>query len=621
MDVKKTGNELRKEKKGLHSGAKFENYEGTNPEGIFNTLREIIYEQLQRLEDVEGSGWALVSIDYVRMSFLKISPIVGSSYRPLPKELEERRENGIHNIDNRKDDDRECFKYSQTRSRLPPKKKPGKRENIVTKKLRDQSEKLNWDGIHFPTPLHEIDIFDNLNKISTTVFGWDDKEKRVIYLRLPKRKFEKTSKLFYYDQHYSSVRDLSKLMRPYFHDHASHFCHYCPYRNRSETAVRLHMKLCQMDKITVEKLPEPGTFVEFQHHHESEFKPFVVLADFKSKLEKIYEKKGNKTELIQQHKPFGYCFHLVSRLESTPSCTEKYTAKTNDSDVSFHFLNTLTDLVKKIGNQYKIDKEMDLSDEEERDFQNATTCWICDRPFDDPEKNWKVRDHCHFTGKYRGPAHNSCNLRVRKDKTIVVGFHNGMNYDFHLFVKDLGRHCGKINVIAKNAEKYISVEKSIVVGEEEILDKEGNPVMDKKTGKPKRKLDVWKVRFVDSCGILRESLSDLVENLPKDQFKILRQRFPNDEEFDLVLRKGVFPYEWFDSIEKLNETRLPPMKDFYSSLTGEDISEEDYSHAQKVWETFRFKNDARIPRFLLRSRRLTIIGRVRKFTRPIDGRF
>ena len=587
--LKRTGKELRKEKKGLHSGARFENYEGTNPENIFNTLREIIYEQLQRLEDVEGSGWALVSIDHVLMSFVKISPIVGSSYKPLPKELGERRENGIDNIDNSKGGCQQCFKWAETRSRFPPKKKPEKRRNIVTEQLRNQSENLNWDGIHFPTPLHEIDIFDNLNETSTMVLGWDDNKKRVIYLRLPKKKFKRTSQLFYHDKHYDSVRDLSKLMRPYFHDNAGHFCHYCTFWNRSETVVKSHMEMCQMDKITVEKLPEPGTFVEFQHHHEKEFKPFVIMADFESKLEKVYEKKGDKTEFIQHHKPSGYCYHLTSRLESTPNCTKKYTAKTENSDVSFHFFDSVTSLVKKIGKQYKDDKEMNLSEEEESNFQNATTCWMCEKPFDDLEKNWKVRDHCHYTGKYRGPAHNLCNLKMRKDKTVVVGFHNGTNYDFHLFVKDLGRHAGKINVIAKNSEKYISVEKSIIVGEEEMLDEEGNPVIDKKTKKPKKKLDIWKIRFVDSCGILQGSLSELVKNLPRDQFKVLRQRFPRDEEFNLVMRKGVFPYEWFDSIEKLEETKLPPRKDFYSSLTCEDISKEDYLHAQKVWKTFKFK--------------------------------
>ena len=201
---------------------------------------EVIYEQLHRLEDVEGSGWTLVSIDHVTMTFAEISPVVGSSYKSLPKELEERRENGIDNIDNRNGDDKQCYKWAQTRSKFWLKKKPRKEKTVVTKKLRKQSEKLNWDGINFPTAFSEIDIFDNLNKISTMVLGWDEDDKRVIYLRLPERKYKETSQLFYYDNHYSSVRNMSKLMRPYFDDNASHFCPYCTFRHRNSDAVEKH---------------------------------------------------------------------------------------------------------------------------------------------------------------------------------------------------------------------------------------------------------------------------------------------------------------------------------------------------------------------------------------------
>ena len=60
-------------------------------------------------------------------------------------------------------------------------------------------------------------------------------------------------------------------------------------------------------------------------------------------------------------------------------------------------------------------------------------------------------------------------------------------------------------------------------------------------------------------------------------------------EFDLVLRKGVFRYEWFDDIRKLNETEFPPIEAFYSSLTEEGISAGDYEHGLKVWEKMGFK--------------------------------
>ena len=58
----------------------------------------------------------------------------------------------------------------------------------------------------------------------------------------------------------------------------------------------------------------------------------------------------------------------------------------------------------------------------------------------------------------------------------------------------------------------------------------------------------------------------------------------------MLLRKGVYPYEYVDSWEKFDETALPPKKDFYSNLNLEDISDEAYAHAQKVWDVFKIKN-------------------------------
>ena len=57
-----------------------------------------------------------------------------------------------------------------------------------------------------------------------------------------------------------------------------------------------------------------------------------------------------------------------------------------------------------------------------------------------------------------------------------------------------------------------------------------------------------------------------------------------------MLRKGVYPYEYMDSWEKINETELSPKKDFYSSFNLENISDKDYTHAQKVWDVFKIKN-------------------------------
>ena len=89
------------------------------------------------------------------------------------------------------------------------------------------------------------------------------------------------------------------------------------------------------------------------------------------------------------------------------------------------------------------------------------------------------------------------------------------------------------------------------------------------------------LRFIDSFAFLLTSLDSLVKATPKDSFKItkkLAQRLP----VNLLLRKAVYPYEYMDSQEKFEETQLPSKESFFSKLTGENISDEDYMHAQKV---------------------------------------
>ena len=96
------------------------------------------------------------------------------------------------------------------------------------------------------------------------------------------------------------------------------------------------------------------------------------------------------------------------------------------------------------------------------------------------------------------------------------------------------------------------------------------------------------IRFIDSFKFMATSLDKLVNNLPKDDFNNLKRHYTG-EKFNLLTRKGVYPYEYMDSLEKLKEIKLPPREAFYSRLSDEGISDEDYQHSKQVWETFRMK--------------------------------
>ena len=387
--IRRSGNGFIRQLKGLHSGTRFENFEGTNPEAIVDAMLEVIREQFHRVESMEGSGWMLESFDHVMLAFSEIPAIVGSSYKPLPTELELRRENGIVNV--RNSDDDQCFKWAITRYLNPIARKRDAEK--LTPKLKGQSEKLDWTCTSFPTPLHELDIFENMNKISVMVFGWDDDEKVVTYLRQPNTRHERNVQLFYYDGHYSTVKNMSALLRLKMGDNAR------------------HKKDCKAEKRTVEKMPKVGSVVKFENIKDVAFKPFVIYADFECRLEKVNIQKGGKTTQTQIHRSSGYCLQFVSRVDPSESCIIQYTAKTDNENVAIHFIRAVTDLVYDLGQKYAEDRPMVMTEEDQESFNNTTRCWICNKDFVD---NDKVRDHCHFTGKFRGAAHGQCNLTLKK---------------------------------------------------------------------------------------------------------------------------------------------------------------------------------------------------------------
>ena len=101
--------------------------------------------------------------------------------------------------------------------------------------------------------------------------------------------------------------------------------------------------------------------------------------------------------------------------------------------------------------------------------KKTNKCHICYCPF--TINDYKVRDHCHYTGSYRGPAHKLCNLRYRVPSYIPVIFHNLSGYDSHLFIREIGKHTNDIKVIAKNTEDYISFSAKVAV--DKYVDKDG----------------------------------------------------------------------------------------------------------------------------------------------------
>ena len=176
-------------------------------------------------------------------------------------------------------------------------------------------------------------------------------------------------------------------------------------------------------------------------------------------------------------------------------------------------------------------------------FMKSKAYWICRKLF--LKDNKKVRDHCHFTGKFSGAAHNSCNLQFKKPDFTPVFFHNLSGYDSHLFVRNLGKSEGDITCIANNEDKYISFSKIIQVGSYLDKDKNEKPILNE-------------IRFLDSAKFMASSLASLVKNLGKDKLHHVRREF--GEKTDLISRKGVYPYDWMDCFDNSLAVNCLPKK-------------------------------------------------------------
>ena len=382
-----------------------ENLEGTDELEVYGTFIQTIEERIQNFNQ-RGSNWRFQRVLFLDVHFTDFIPLRGSTFLPLPRKIATKKA-----VINMKNDDDQCFKWSVVRA-LNPVEKHSER---ITKELKDQSERLDWSGLKFPVKLDHIVIFEKFNpSISINVFGFED---RVVYpLRLSKSKNEQTINLLLISdgekQHYCLIKSLSRLLSSQLtnHDHAKSFCLNCLNHFPNEEKLKIHEEYCLKNEAIRIEIPEKGTFISFIHHNRSIKVPFVVYADFEAFTEEIPISKQNEkcsfTQKYQKHRPSGFCFLIVCFDKRFKSKLVVYRAKDDNEDVSQKFVEMLEEEIKRIQKEFDFSAKMiPLTKEEQYEFENASVCWICQKEFGESKK---VRDHCHFTGKYRGAAHNQC---------------------------------------------------------------------------------------------------------------------------------------------------------------------------------------------------------------------
>ena len=521
----------------------------------------------------EGSGWTIQSVDGHYINITKYKPLMGSSYLDLPTWLR----NPAKGLVNLKNKDNECFRWCHIRHLNPQDKDPQR----IIKSDKEYIDKLDYSGITFPITIKQIDRIKKKNNIRINVFSYEEKQPYPIYVS--KEKYEDHMELLIItkdeNQHYVLIKDFNKFMyKQTKHKERKHFCMHCLQCFSSERVLNNHKDNCiQINGTQAINMPDKdNNILKFNNYHKQQPIPFVIYADFEAITEKVQRCQPNNdksyTEAYQKHTDCGYGYKVVCCYD------DKYTKPINiyrGEKAVYKFMEKMLEEVKYCKNIMKkeFNKPLMMTDNDELSFKLEQKCYICEESYKD--KDIRVRDHCHITGKYRGSAHQECNLKLRlnpEEIKIPVIFHNLRGYDSHFIMQEIGaivkKHTYKnnkgeekqmnINAIPNNMEKYMA----FMLGNH--------------------------LTFIDSFQFMSSSLEKLVSNLPNDALNYTSEEF-QDEKLKLMSQKGVYPYDYMDSFDKFNE-KLPTKENFFSIMNNENISNKDYQHAQTVWETFNIKN-------------------------------
>jgi hypothetical protein len=422
------------------------------------------------------------------------------------------------------------------------------------------------------------------------------------------------------ERHFALIKDYNTFRKTTKHN--PHVCRNCDRAfNRKETLDN-HQILCYSHRTTVVKMPtEENNILKFKAHGNKQLSPYTISWDTETYFFQKNQEKGKSSLNVSEHRPSGV-FAVVH------STFEKKVIKTfyqRGHECVKRFVKEVTAFVDALNKDFFSNPApIDMTPDDWNDYRASTHCYLCSEEFcsqqvreeyfvqnkkvnahcqtiEDEKKRkkyrkdnmpdcpkYKVKDHCHFTGKYRGSACNECNKVMRVKRVVPAVAHNFKGYDSHFLVQAFDKDDDfKLDVIPTNTEKFLQITSTIKQDFGESI----------------------KLNFMDSMSHLNSSLDSLVKLLVDDDLvttkEFIRSLSKDDDDFkkkwEIAKTKGVFPYEYFDSLEKYDETSMPKVEHFVSSLEHhgkkyEELSVKDrlkiktkYNRACKTWELFGFK--------------------------------
>ena len=486
---------------------------------------------MQKLDDeqLEGSGFQFQEIE-VLLEIYKVNDIQASSYIELPPKY--KKNQSIINI---KNNDQFCFLWCILAYLFPVEDN----ENITSKYVFHMN-KLNLKGLEFPMKVKDIPKFENLNNLNVNVFELTGAVLTPIHIN--KNYFQPQIYLLLYENHYCLITKSHCLINK--DSHMKHVCRRCFTAFYSNDVLNNHIERC------INQQPTNITFswknqLKFEDYYMKVPVPIGVYADF----ECINQPTDDLKVLFKQI-PIAVGFYVIPPFES------KYYSYFG-TDCTKWFVKEMLNLKQEANKYFKTNLELQITPQEEESFKLAEECWLCEQPFTEYEQ--PVRDHDHLTGRYRGAAHNTCNINCKQKSSsfVPIFLHNFSGYDCHLIFQELLIQAFEKGyepkIIPKSMENYVSIQ-------------------------------VGCLRFLDSYRFVSSSLDKLVKSL--DSFSIMDENGFKDNIFE---KKLAYPYEYLN-LDNFQEPLNLTKEDYWSTLTQSYPSDDDIKRTQELIDKNKIKN-------------------------------
>ena len=406
--------------------------------------------------------------------------------------------------------------------------------------------------------MQQLQQFEHNNRsFGVNIIQWcDDKPVRKLR-QTPHQDRELVINIMLIEDHFVGVTNLNKLLNSNTNGHnGNKYCFRCLRPFHCTQKLKEHSVFCIKNDVIQEKMPANKEFC-FNKWGKTISPTFVFYGD----IECLLLPDG-------KHQPVMAAFLLLpdNRVLQQPEyrvfeghdCIQQFLHAMEEKAIDCNSFNEnhLRTVMQPMTSVQLLE------------FNQAEKCYLCQRVFGTLKK---CRDHDHFSGNYRGAACLQCNALLREQRsTFPVVFHNWRGYDSH-------------HIICIGAEKMTKWELAVIpTTKETYLNMRARvPIPGSKVGTMKKERRLV-LNFIDSLQFLSASLSSLAQNCP---VLSLTSTLPGSTE--VKSGKGIFPYNYFDSPEKMAKTELPPMEAFFNELTQLSVTEAEYKQAQKAWSEFR----------------------------------